>query len=310
MSETESKRPRWVVLTLSLMPLWLGLSAGGAVWWSLRDDKQAEEERNQRFAMEMSVERIADDLGKLEEVIGERSLADEDGRHALGRAASMLEGTLGPSNTGYTITKLPGPEGFPLICASLESTDPKAPSIWVLAAYDTSPMDDPDQWPQAAAVPDSPSSISVASLVAVAQAMARDELGTSIRFILLPHGNEPEAPVDTLIPILLNRFDRPSQTYIVHNMADSVDLFVLGSETGLKNSPPPGDLVSSFQVALGGAGNTALSNSLAQAGLPVLEVGTTLSGRSRDPRFAANIAISSGKLVEWLRRAARLEAAR
>lgn len=306
MTKPEAKRPRWVILTLSLMPLWLGLSAGGAVWWSLRSDKQAEEERDQRFAMGMSVQRIADDLRKLEGFIGPRHTAEPQSRKALGRAASMLEGLLGPSNTGYLITKLPGPEGFPLICASLKSAERNPASLWVMAAYDTGPRDDPDNWPGSAAVSFAPSSSAVASLVAAAQAMARDQIEVDIHFLLVPHGNDPDSPYAEMVPKLLQAYPRPTRIFLIQQMADSPDLVGLVPGNQSDAWQLPGDLVQTMASNI----LPEFLDSVAKTGIPVVGVQTRLQGMAPGPDKASHLAISSGKLVEWLRRSARLEAAR
>lgn len=306
MTEAAAKRPRWVVLTLSLMPLWLGLSAAGAVWWSLRSDKQEEEERNQRFAMEMSVERIGDDLRKLEEVIGPRHTGDPASRKALARAASMLEGTLGPSNTGYLITKLPGPEGFPLICASVKSTKRNPASLWVMAAYDTGTLDDPKNWPGSAAISHAPSSSALAALVAVAQAMARDESPADIHFLLVPHGNDPDSPYAEMVPKLLQAFARPNRVFLLLHMADSTELVGLVPSEQANDWQLPGDLVETMGTNI----TPNFLQSVVEAGLPVVGIKTRLGGTAPGDTKASHIAVSAGKLVEWLRRTARLEAAR
>lgn len=309
MSETESKRPRWAVLTLSLMPLWLGLSAGGAVWWSLRSDKQAEEERDQRFAMEMSVERIADDLRKLEEVIGPRGI---DYVENLNRAASMLEGILGPSNTGYRIQKIPSPLGAPILVAELKGSSDHDQSLWVIAPYDSPPGKSDASAP--------------AALVAVAQAMARDQLPVDIRFILLPYGHNPHAAATWLGPLnddlpdaamifCLDTMRHPSGLAVAApELADVIDRSAERA-AGIDVEDTPREPMDLSPLSDSGFFTDDVPASLVAAELleghwPVIRVGSLNKSGQGEAPDAANVAINSGKLVEWLRRAARLEAAR
>lgn len=296
--EPPVNRSRWLVVCLSLIPLWLALSAGVAVWWSLRDDKQEEQERNQRFAMEMSVERIADDMRKLAEVIGPR---DTNHPENLMRAAAMIDGTLGPSNTGYQIQRIPGPKEIPIIRASLEQSKNKGRSIWVVAAYDSDFTHETSK-----------ESSAVASIIAAAQAMAKDDLPTNIHFLLIPHGNDPfSAAVDEQVKTLNSIMQEPSFVVFVNHMSKGRDLIFVTAEDPESDGTP----MSLDPASTQGLGINhhieALPYDAAmfhQAGLKVVEV--FAYDADSDDNEASNIAISTGKLVEWLRRAARLEAAK
>jgi len=303
MSEEQTKRPRWVVLMLTLMPLWLLLSAGGAVWWSLRDDKEKEEERNQRFVQDMSVERIADDMRKLVEVIGPR---DPDHPENLMRAAAMIDGTLGPSNTGYQIQRIPGPAEAPIIRASLEQSRNEGRSIWVVASYDTT-----SGGPEFSSIRSDSSS--VAAIMALAQAMAKDDLPTDIHFLVLPDRVEdPFSTRRTMANQLVSIMEPPAMVICLAQMNTGTTLVANTSKT-IYTKNPTRISPSSFH-GLGIIHNDAdffghlMPQDFNGAGLTVIEFHTIPNTKAETE--AANIAISTGKLVEWLRRAARLEAAK
>ena len=132
--------------------------------------------------------------------------------------------------------------------------------------------------------------------------MSRDRLDSDIQFVLVPHGNEADSPSDEMIPILLNRFEKPVRIFYISHMADNPELTAFRSETDESTFVIPEDLAQPFTTnALGPKISSAVERRL-----PIVEVKTTLLGRANDPNPAENIAISSGKLVEWLRRTSRL----
>ena len=55
---------------------------------------------------------IADDLKKIVRLIGERNGSSEAAANNLTRTASMIEGLLGPGNTGYKVRRDPRPGGL------------------------------------------------------------------------------------------------------------------------------------------------------------------------------------------------------
>lgn len=293
MPEITQHRSRWLVVLLSLVPVWLVMSAGVAVWWSINKDDEEEQERNQRFAMEMSVERIAEDMRKLDEVIGKRSTGQPS---SLMRTAAMIDGTLGPSNTGYQIQRIPGPAEPPIIRASLEQSKNKGRSIWLVAAYDSElnhqrPME----------------SSAVAAIIAAAQAMAKDDLPTNIHFLLIPHGNEPFIAAEQQVKTLKSIMPEPSLVAFISHMSMGKELiFNLGEDMGAEDLPRALDPSSTQGLAITYQRN-ALPADVAMfqdEGLEVLEVYSY--GPDAQDSVAANIATSTGKLVEWLRRAARM----
>ncbi|MDX1680251.1 MAG: hypothetical protein R3242_05930, partial [Akkermansiaceae bacterium] len=278
---------------LLLVPLWLALSAAVAVWWSLRSDDQEEEERNRRYALKMSEERIAEDMRKFIEVIGPRN---SDHPEKLVQAAAMIDGTLGPSNTGYTIKRIPGPDEAPVIRASLDQARNKGRPIWVMTSYDTAPGSQSIRADSSA----------VAALMGIAQTMSRDDLPTDIHFLFLPCGNDPDRPCEVAIRNLQGTMERPALVFYLETMDLGPDLLALHS----------GELSEPESESMGQLGRFSprdqaipIIHELEQSSLRILQI-MSGNGLGEDAvPSAANVAITAGKLVEWLRRAARLEAA-
>ena len=131
------RRPLWVTFLLVLLPLWLVASGGGALWYYFQREKKQALVEQERFAQAVSVPLLADDLRKIVEVIGERNASSETAASNLSRTASMIEGLLGPSNTGYTVQKINGPGKWPLLQVTLAGKNPAAPAVWVLTSYDS-----------------------------------------------------------------------------------------------------------------------------------------------------------------------------
>ena len=295
MSEADPKpRPKWLKLTLALLPVWLVASAGVAIWWSLHTEEAKKLEQQKRFAQDMSVERIADDLRKFNEVIGPRHTRDAQASANLTRAASMIEGVLGPANTGYQVKPIAGPGAWPILRASLESPGKHAASYWVLCAYDS----DPDQ--TAAQTPSS----GVTAVIAAAQAMAADLPENDLHFIFLPHGHQPGAPVADTLGKLTGLMDVPPALVIcVEDMARGPELRVLATETALE---PMAALSGLGTLRAGESPLPGLAGHCQQAGLTAAAASSTAETGPTADRPAAAIAVNSGRLVEWLRRCTRL----
>ena len=85
-------------------------------------------------------------------------------------------------------------------------------------------------------------------------------------------------------------------------MADTPELFPLVANSAEGIFSIPEDLASpTITNALG-----PIAISAEEKSLPVVVIQTGVLGRANDLNPAKNIAISSGKLVEWLRRESRL----
>src|SRR6478735_5929844 len=181
----ESKRSPWITLLLILLPLWLVGSGGGALWYYFHREKKQALVEEERFAQAVSVPLMADDLRKIVEVIGERNASSVTAAANLTRTASMIEGLLGPGNTGYIVRKTNGPAQWPILQVTLAGKNPEAPAIWILTSYDS----------RAGSRGAEANATGLAATVAAAQALARDKPNAPVHFVFLPHANDVESPV-------------------------------------------------------------------------------------------------------------------
>lgn len=174
------KKSRWVMVALWLVPAWLLVSAGGAIWMYFQAKKEQERKQSIKFARAVSGKSIADDLNKLANVIGPRHPAVNEGL-GLTRAAAWIEGNLGQSNTGYTVKQIPGPAHWPILQMDLRGTHDDGSSLWIVCAYDT---------PEDEKTGDTKNAAAVVAQIAAAQAIAGETFTTTLHFVFLPHGND------------------------------------------------------------------------------------------------------------------------
>ncbi len=289
-SEPANRRPRWVVLLLVLGPLWLIASAGVAVWLSLRDDKVKQQEAEQRFSQDMSETRIADDLRKFTDIIGERNLRNDDTRRNLVRAASMIDGLLGPQNTGYTMRRIPSDCGLPILIATLPGKQNDTPAIWLATHYDS----------PAESVGGEINASGCAALIAAAQAMAGDPVSTTVHFIFLPDGNETQAAIRPL----LTSMPRPGWVATVDALGTQGKLQFLGDAEQVNALKQVGTL------GLRGDANThgsSLHRAFVALGLPAIRITSSLDPDPQAMPDSRQVAVHAGKLVEWLRRCSQIQ---
>ncbi|NJR43328.1 MAG: hypothetical protein HC767_12395 [Akkermansiaceae bacterium] len=147
--------------------------------------KKQTEAVQERFAQQVSVPLLTDDLSKIITVIGERNTSSEAAGANLSRATAMIEGLLGPGNTGYTVTKIIGPATWPILQVTIQSKNAAVPAVWVLTSYDS----------RSGSRGAETNATGLASTLAAAQALASDQPNAPIHFIFLPHINDPESPV-------------------------------------------------------------------------------------------------------------------
>lgn len=183
--DSEPRRKRWVVAALVILPLWLFVSAGFAVWKYHHDSEKEELIEPSKFATPISADRIADDMRKLVEMVGPRSVSSESGAKGLVRASSMIQGSLGVGNAGYRVEVEGGPKtpngNWPIIVATLPAESPQ--SIWVVTGYDTLGFGV------------EANSSGVASVLAVARALAGEKPMRPVKFAFLPHVYDADGPV-------------------------------------------------------------------------------------------------------------------
>jgi len=272
-----------------------------AVWFALHREKQAERIEQERFTQTVSAALIADDLGKLVGVIGERHGGSEQAAKNLSRAASMIEGLLGPSNTGYTIRRERGPADWPLIRVSLPGKSLDAPAVWVLSSYDSRPGS-----PGAEA-----NATGLAATLAAAQAMAGDKPAAGVHFVFLPHANDPEAPLlETAAKFKEMAGPAPKAVLCLEAMGAGTELWLSSRDTAAAPLALAGGLgsVRGAEVVCLGE-DVDLASVLFEMGLPAVRVATrpvvTADEPDDKPPSAANVAASAGRLVELIRRCAR-----
>lgn len=299
MIEEVARRPRWVGLLLVILPLWLVVSGGGAMWYFLHRDKKLETAEQQRFSRSVSSAALADDVRKLVEIVGERNGASEKAAKNLSRAASMIEGSLGPSNAGFSVNRTPGPAEWPLLHVRISGANPDLPALWVVCAYDSRPGS-----PGAEA-----NSTGVAATLAAAQALAGEKPTVSMYFAFLPHGNDPDSPVLETAQNFVKLAGSPAAVLCVEAMGAGEELWLSSRDTAaapLAKAAGLGSVKGAEVICMGD--DADLASVLFQLGLPAVRVATrplvTADEADATLPAAATLAASTGRLVEVIRRCA------
>ena len=295
-------RSRWVTLLLVVLPVWLVASGGGALWYYFHREKKQALVEQERFSQAVSTPLIADDLRKIVEVIGERNASSETTAANLSRTASMIEGLLGPSNTGYAVRKTKGPADWPILQVTLAGKKPDAPPVWVITSYDS----------RAGSRGAEANSTGLAATLAAAQALARDKPNAPVHFIFLPHANDPESPVvETAAKFLeLAKLAGPPKAILcVEAMGAGEPLWLTSRDV----SAAPLNLVAGLGAVYGAevvclGDDSDLASILFEMNLPAVRVATRplVIATEQDGRlpFAPTVAASAGRLIELIRRCA------
>ena len=301
MSDEIVKRPKWLPWLLAILPVWLLVSAGFAVWYYHFRENEAAFEARQRFVKSVSSKVIEDDLRKFETIIGERNGASEKAAVNLTRAAKMIEGTLGPGNTGYEVTKIPGPADWPWLQVSIHGKNPTRPAVWVLATYDSKPGS-----PGIEA-----NATGVCATLAAAQALAGDSPESPIRFLFVPHGNDPESPILDVVSKSADLAKEAKAVLVVEAMGGGEDLWLSSRETTalpLRKIDGLGSVRGAEVVCLGE--DADFTSLMFEAGAPAVRVATRAQLLPEDsddkPALPSTVAASAGRLVELIRRCAVL----
>jgi hypothetical protein len=295
MSETKGRSP-WITVLLVGLPLWLAASAGIALWLYFRAEQSQEQDQQVRFVTPISASSIADDLRKFVEVIGERNTSNAAAKAGLNSVASMIEGQLGPSNTGFRIQHELGPANWSLIYITILGKQPSLPAIWVVTPYDTRAGSRGGEW----------NSSGLAATLAAAQAFAGDTPSRTVHFLFLPHFYDTEGPVGPTVETLralVEKAGGASTMLAVEAMGGSEELWIgPGAKLpeiadGIGRSPSPLDL--------GGMSEQTLAGRLAGAALPATRISTRGLPRpeetdERTP-FAGTVAVSAGELLKLIR---------
>ena len=301
-SEFSPSRPRkWLAVLLVVLPLWLLVSGGFAVYYYFKREKDRAIEQRETYARAVSADGIREDLRKFLEVIGERHGGNETAARNLTRATAMVEGTLGPSNTGLEIRKLEGPATWPIIAASIPGRVAEAPPVWVLATLDSRPGS-----PGAEA-----NATGVAAVLAAAQALAGDKPQATIHFAFPPHGNDPESPRIETAERLFRQIGKSSMVLCVEAMGGGEELWLSSRDTSaspLGKASGLGSIRGAEVVCLGD--DVDLASVLFDMGVPAVRVATRpmVSTDEKDDRTPdpETVAAAAGRLVELIRRCARV----
>lgn len=299
MSEIPPKRPIWATALLVVLPLWLIASGVFAMWYYFHRERKSELLEQERFATTVSQVSLEDDLRKIVEVIGERNGSSEKAAANLGRMASMIEGTLGPANTGYTVRRIAGPAEWPLLQVTLRGSDAEAKAVWVISSYDSRPGS-----PGVEA-----NASGVAATLAAAQALAAEKPVTTVHFLFVPHANDPEGPVVETAAQVKSLATDAKAILCVESMGAGETLwltsrdataFPLGKVSGL------GRIKGAEVVCLGE--DQDLASVLFEMNLPAVRVATRpmvmpdeSDAETGPPGF---LSASAGRLVELIRRCA------
>ena len=299
MSETSGKNPSRIGLLLVILPLWLLLSAGGAVWYFLHQEKNKAMEDQERFSRVVSATSLADDVRKLVDLVGERNTSSESAGKNLTRAAAMIEGSLGPSNIGFAVKRASGPAVWPLLHVSILGADPAASALWVVCAYDSRPGSPGVE----------SNATGVAAMLAAAQALAGEKPTYRVHFAFIPHGSDPDSPVVECVAKLAQMIGKPHAVLCVESMGGGEALWLSSRDT---SALPLGEIVGLGEVK--GAevvcmgDDVDLASVLFEIGLPAVRVATRplVGSTEKDETMptASTLAGSTGRLVELIRRCA------
>jgi hypothetical protein len=177
MSEFDSsKSPR--VYKVLLMALPVGVVVGTIIFMFMYFYLEREDERNHAVIVShgLRVSDLEDMVDKFTDRIGERDLETEQGRVGLKRAASMIEGRLGPQNVGYPVKKCEGQAAYGL--------------LWKSLAVEIRGEDKPDEVVFAAVSYSGAGNVadanSVSTLMMLSASMAREKAARTLRFVFLP----------------------------------------------------------------------------------------------------------------------------
>lgn len=295
-------RPRWVTLLLILLPVWLIGSGAAALWYYFHLEKKEAIVEQERFAQAVSITNLADDLRKIVEVIGERNTSSEMTAANLSRMTSMIDGLLGPSNTGYAVLRHKGPSQWPLLQVTLNGKNPKSPAVWIITTYDS----------RTGSRGAEANATGLAATLAASQALANDKPEASIHFVFLPHSNDAESPVvETAAKFaeIVKAAGTPKAILCVEAMGAGEPLWLSTRET----SAAPVDLISGLGAVYGAdvvclGDDTDLASILFEMGLPAVRVSTralvTAGEKDEKLPFTPTVTASTGRLIELIRRCA------
>lgn len=296
----QSGRPKWLTLVLVLAPLWLIVSAGFAVHHRVTSEASEEHRPKNQFSRSISAKEIGDDLRKITTWIGERHPSGDAPAKNLTRAASWIEGLLGPSNTGYVIEKKQAPLQWPILMAKIPGKDPNKSAVWVVSTYDSKPGSNGIE----------ANATGLIASIAAARALAGSEVGADIHFVFLPHFNDPKSPrleTAALLKNLIAENSLPKAVLCVEAMGAQAALQATSHDATLLANLPLHDLATAVEPGPACLDDDKdLASVLFEMGLPAARIATRppLASDEPDDRMPAEstIAQSAIRLTELIKR--------
>lgn len=180
----DRRRVPWIAILVTGLPLGLFIGGGIAVWMHLQRDDRPGAGQEQIFGQTIDEKRIAEDLGKVLDVIGERNFSSDSARSGLETIHAMVEGSLGPANTGLNVLAHTSGGPLPLLEVVLPGKSPTAAPLWVMSSLD-SPPGSPGAESNASGL--------VATMAALRE-LAKQPSQRPVHFVFVPHAADPEAP--------------------------------------------------------------------------------------------------------------------
>lgn len=175
--DAESEKPNPIYKIL-IMVLPVGVVIGTAIFMYMYFymERKDNEVQSVIVSRDMKVDELSGLVEKFTERIGLRDIDSEKGRKGLQRAASMIEGSLGPQNLGLTVTKAAG--------------EPAHGLLWKGLSVDIRGVSKPDEVVIAAVSYSGAGHVSdantVSSMMMLINSMAREKPVKTIRFVFLP----------------------------------------------------------------------------------------------------------------------------
>ena len=181
-NQADSRSPRIYKILLMILPI--GVVIGTIIFMFMYFYLEREEEKNHAVIAShgLRVSDLDDMVDKFTDRIGKRNIESEQGRAGLRRAASMIEGRLGPQNVGYPVLKSEGKAAYGFLWKSLsvEILGEQKPDEVVFAAVSYA-GDGVDA-----------DANTVSTLIMLASSMARENPARTIRFVFTPLNSSPE----------------------------------------------------------------------------------------------------------------------
>lgn len=174
--------PRIYKILLMILPV--GVVVGTIIFMFMYFYLEREDEKNHAVIVShgLRVSDLEDMVDKFTSRIGERDIETEAGRAGLLRAASMIEGRLGPQNVGYPVRRSEGEAAHGLLWKNLsvEILGEEKPQEVIFAAVS-----------YAGAGGDADAN-TVSTMMMLASSMAREKPARTIRFVFMPYKDAPQ----------------------------------------------------------------------------------------------------------------------